>query len=72
MPMQWPVDLYHAAKRQGVHYFFKQVSARADEQGIDEIGRALGSKPRTIREVPPYIYEWAEMRVKGDKGETAE
>jgi len=66
MPMEWAVDLYHAAKQQGVHYFFKQVSARADEQGIDEIGRALNGNLRMIREVPPYIYEWAEMRVKGE------
>ena len=69
MPMQWAVDIYHAAKSQGVAYFFKQISARQDEQGIDEIGRALDGKPRIIREVPPYIYEWAEMRVKGDKGQ---
>lgn len=53
---------------QEVAYFFKQVSARQDEQGIDEIGRALDGKARVIREVPPYIYEWAEMRVKGETG----
>ena len=34
----------------------------------DEIGRALDGKPRIIREVPPYIHEWAEMRVKGERG----
>jgi len=66
MPMAWAVDLYHAATKQKVAYFFKQVSARRDEQGIDEIGRALDGKPRIIREVPPYVYPWAEMRTKGD------
>lgn len=67
MPMEWAVDLYHAAKNQDVAYFFKQVSARKDEQGIDEIGRALDGAPRIIREVPSYDYPWANMRVKGDK-----
>jgi len=67
MDMRWAVDLYHAAKQQGVAYFFKQISARKDEQGIDEIGRALDGKPRIIREVPEYpAYQWAPMRVKGD------
>jgi protein gp37 len=66
MDMRWAIDLYHAAKQQGVAYFFKQVSARKDEQGIDEIGRALDGKPRTIREVPDYKYQWSEIRVKGD------
>jgi protein gp37 len=66
MDMRWAVDLYHAAKQQGVAYFFKQVSARQDEQGIDEIGRALDGKPRIIREVPGYRYQWADLRVKGD------
>lgn len=68
MDMQWAVDLYHAAKKQNVHYFFKQVSARKDEQGIDEIGEALDGNRRTIREVPAYIYPWAAMRVKGEGG----
>jgi len=68
MPMEWAVDLYHAAKEQGIDYFFKQVSARQDEQGIDEIGNALDGEPRIIREVPSYVYPWAEMRVKGEIG----
>jgi protein gp37 len=66
MNMRWAVDLYHAAKQQTVAYFFKQISARKDEQGIDEIGRALDGRPRTIREVPDYRFEWFEMGVKGD------
>jgi protein gp37 len=67
MDMRWAVDLYRAAKQQGVAYFFKQVSARKDEQGIDEIGRVLDGKPRIIREVPGYRYRWADLRVKGDR-----
>jgi protein gp37 len=66
MDMRWAVDLYHAAKRQNVAYFFKQVSAQKDEQGIDALGLALDGKPRIIREVPEYKYPWAEMRVKGE------
>jgi len=67
MDMNWAVDLYRSAKTQGVAYFFKQVSARKDEQGIDAIGRALDGTPRIIHEVPPYDYPWADMRIKGDK-----
>jgi protein gp37 len=67
MDMAWAVDLYHAAKKQGVSYFFKQVSATKDEQGIDAIGKALDGTPRIIREVPDAAYPWAPMRIKGDR-----
>jgi len=67
MSMTWAIDLYHAAKKQNVSYFFKQVSARRDEQGIDAMGTALDGTPRIIREVPDYTaYPWSPMRVKGD------
>ena len=66
MDRSWAVDLYHAARQQKVAYFFKQVSASKDEQGIDALGIELDGKPRIIREVPSYIYPWADMRVKGD------
>ena len=58
MPMEWAVELYHAAKAQGVAFFFKQVSAQRDEQGADEIGRALDGTPRIIQEVPDGPYPW--------------
>jgi hypothetical protein len=66
MDMKWAVDLYYAAKEQRVPYFFKQVSALRDEQGIDAIGQALDGNPRIIREVPDYIFPWAPIRQKGD------
>jgi len=67
MKMEWASDLYRSAKDQGVHYFFKQISARKDEQGIDALGQWLG-RPEGIREVPdaPGGLPWAPMREKGN------
>jgi protein gp37 len=67
MDMQWAVDLYHAAKSQGTAYFFKQISARQDEQGIDALGLALDGNARVIQEIPDYVYPWAPMREKGQR-----
>lgn len=66
MEMEWAVDLHQAAQTQDVRYFFKQVSARKDEQGIDALGLALDGHARCIQEMPDYIYPWAQMRLKGE------
>jgi protein gp37 len=68
MPMEWAVELYHAAKAKGVAFFFKQVSARRDEQGADEIGRALDGTPRIIQEVPDGPYPWGAITNGGKDG----
>jgi protein gp37 len=68
MKLEWAVDLYHSAKAQNVCYFFKQISARYDEQGIDALGKALDGQSRVIQEVPDAHrgLPWAPMRQKGD------
>ncbi len=58
MDIRWAAEIYERSKEYpGVHYFFKQSSARRSEKGIDALGRYLGllkeGKADLIRWIPP-------------------
>jgi protein gp37 len=70
MQLQWARDLWEKASGLDVPYFFKQVSSRTDQRGIDALDRAVFGKVGKIirtRQWPATPRPLLEMREKGHR-----
>jgi len=68
MKLSWAKEAYDIAEPKGVKYFFKQISAAKDEQGIDALGILIPpGEPRVIREMPDGPFPWMDIEEKGDR-----
>ena len=73
MQLGWAKEAYDIAKASDVKFFFKQISAKRDEQGIDALGTLIPPyTPRVIREMPDGPFPWVDIEEKGDRGTPSE
>jgi len=68
MQLSWAKEAYDIAEAAGAKFFFKQVSAKQDEQGIDALGELIPPyERRVIREIPVGLFPWMDIEEKGDR-----
>jgi len=68
MDLAWAKEAYDIAHAQDTKFFFKQISARRDEQGTDALGKLIPpGTPRLIRDIPDGPLPWLDMDKEGDR-----